>query len=253
MPSKSKSTLFIFAHQDDEFAAQQLIEDSLRQGYQVKCVFTTQAPDSGLNAQRNMESLNVLRRLGVESNDVTFIGERLGIPDGQLLYHLTEFSLWVEGYLSQLTPECVWVPAWEGGHPDHDASHAVTVEVASRLAVKPTVRQFPLYNALGCPGPFFRVMHPLPDNGDTSPYRVPWANRLRHLMNCLLYPTQFKSWLGLMPFVTVKLLGGILCTQATSTVRTTERPHKGRLYYESRGFSTWEEFNQHLSSWRAGL
>ena len=63
------------------------------------------------------------------------------------------------------TPDEVYLPAWEGGHQDHDAGHLLGLSLA---APGLRLRQFPLYQGAGLPGPFFRVMAPLPGNGPSN-------------------------------------------------------------------------------------
>jgi LmbE family N-acetylglucosaminyl deacetylase len=109
----SKLALFIFAHQDDEFAAQQLIEDSINDGLEVVCIFTTQAPEPTLDLRRNQESARVLISLGVNNNNLVFLGQKLQIQDGHLIEHLKDFSVWLRDYFIKFTPAIIWVPAWE--------------------------------------------------------------------------------------------------------------------------------------------
>ena len=250
MPSDTKSALLFLAHQDDEFGAQKLIDDAVALGIQVHCVFLTQAPDPDLNARRNQESLSVLLRLGVCEEAVSFAGEDLNILDGQLQWHLAEVADWVNKAMVNHDPLHIWIPAWEGGHPDHDALHAVVVELAAAHGLLGRVLQFPLYNGWHCKGPMFRVMHALPDNGLVFKIPLPWSARWRYLRNCLAYPSQLKTWLGLFPFVlALMLFKGVQQVQGVSRERLIQRPHKGCLYYESRGFSTWATLQMNVSRW----
>lgn len=254
MPSETQSALLLLAHQDDEFGAQKLIDDAIAQGVKVHCAFLTQAPDPQLNARRNQESLRVLLRLGVCEEDVSFAGEELNILDGQLQWHLAAVADWVHEAMVKHDPLHIWIPAWEGGHPDHDALHAVVVELAAVRGLLGRVRQFPLYNGWRCRGPLFRVMHALPENG--LAYNVPlsWSARWRYLRNCLAYPSQLKTWVGLFPFVlALMLFKGVQQVQGVSRERLIERPHEGRLYYESRGFSTWDTLRMNVSRWMGSL
>ena len=60
-----------------------------------------------------------------------------------------------------------YVPAWEGGHPDHDALNAATLIARKRINQEDIkIYQFSLYNAYRCRKPFFRVSYPLKKNGD---------------------------------------------------------------------------------------
>lgn len=246
--------LLLLAHQDDEFAAQKLIEDAVAKGVRVHCAFLTQSPDPSLNVQRNQESLHVLRRLGVDDADVSFAGMALNIMDGQLQENLDAVGIWLKGVLAQWAPQDIWIPAWEGGHPDHDALHAVAVEITRLEGLMTRVKQFPLYNGWRCKGVWFRVMHPLTENGPVNCTRFNWTQRYRYLRHCLMYPSQTKSWIGLFPFVLAHMVfKGVQFTQGVSRARIVQRPHDGPLYYEKRGFSTWEKTEEQLSKWLKSL
>jgi len=254
MPSETQSALLLLAHQDDEFGAQKLIEDAAAQGIKVHCVYMTQAPDPQLNTRRNQESLRVLSRLGVCAEDVSFAGEDLNIVDGHLQWHLAAVADWVYRAVVDHAPLHIWIPAWEGGHPDHDALHAVVVELAAIHGFLGRVQQFPLYNGWRCKGPLFRVLQALPENGVVYAVRLPWSARWRYLRNCLAYPTQLKTWVGLFPFVlTLMLFKGVQQVQGVTRERLVQRPHSGRLYYESRGFSSWDTLHMNVSRWMGSL
>jgi LmbE family N-acetylglucosaminyl deacetylase len=156
MPTDRASALFLFAHQDDEFGVFQVIEDCLRQGMRVRCAYLTHGAN-GSAATRNAESLAVLGQLGVARDDIFFAGDQLGICDARLSRHMAAAGA------EQVALVCL--PAWEGGHHDHDALHVLGLHTAERLGLGGSVRQYALYNAFRCPGPFFRVMSPLAANG----------------------------------------------------------------------------------------
>ena len=238
------TALFFFAHQDDEFGVFERILRARDKGLRVCCAYLTSGVPPGTPpARRNAESIRVLSQLGVAAGDACFAGEELGIGDGELVRHLCRAVDWITGWIGTFDAlQEVYVPAWEGGHPDHDALHAAVVVAALRSS--PTVRlhQFPLYNGYRCVGPLFRVFEPLPANGPAESVPIAWRHRLRFLRYCLSYPSQAKSWFGLFPFTLCHyVLHGVERTQQVRLQRLRERPHGGPLYYERRGFCTWKE------------
>lgn len=248
------AALFLFAHQDDEFGVFQKIVDEVEAGSQVCCAYLTNGNFNQVSsARRNRESLAVLTKLGVKEKDIFFAGDTLSIPDAKLPAHLAQASNWIQAWLSGFPRiRAIHVTAWEGGHHDHDALHAITVELARKNDLLPLVRQFSLYNGDGCAGPLFRVLRPLPGNGMAEYKRMPWINRFRFLRHCLRYPSQAKTWLGLFPFVVLHYLwNGTQATQPVSSDNIRRRPHAGPLYYERRKFFTWEEMADRLAAWRA--
>ena len=245
--------LFLFAHQDDEFGVFERIATLRRQGVRVACAYLTDGQTAKSSAaQRNAESLAVLAQLGVAPGDVSFAGQQLGIGDARLPLHLQEAGRWIGQWIDGFCPiEAIHVTAWEGGHHDHDALHALAVTVAAERGLLGRTWQFPLYQAKGLPGPLFRVLAPLPENGPAVATAIPWSCRLRHLRACLSYPSQRNTWIGLFPFVLLHyLLRGIEQLQPVAPRRLLEPPHAGALYYEKRKFFTWEQMKQALAAWR---
>lgn len=248
--------LFLFAHQDDEFGVFHKIVDERQKGHRVCCAYLTDGGFGGVSPQRrNRESLFVLQRLDVQEQDVYFAGHALSIPDGQLYEHLESAADWIGEWLASFSSVVsICVPAWEGGHPDHDALHAITVSIAKARGMLGCVRQFPLYNGYGCIGPLFRVLAPLPMNGVAEEMTIPWIQRLYFLRYCLRYPSQAKTWLGIFPFVVFHyLFRGKQALQPVSSERIRHRPHNDALYYERRGFFTWEKMDACLALWQPAL
>ena len=251
MSSTQPVALFIFAHQDDEFGVFQKIIDEQRHGRRVLCAYLTNgAIEGGSSLRRNRESLAVLMKLGVQEEDIYFAGQMLSIPDGGLSDHLNVATDWIVNWFARYPlVRAIYLPAWEGGHHDHDALHAIGVIVAEESGLTKVVWQFPLYNGYKCGGPLFRVLLPLPMNGDLEVIKVPWANRLRFLRYCLSYPSQTTTWVGLFPFVLLHyVFYGTQVLQTVSRERIRHRPHEGLLYYEKRQFCTWEKMSDRLSS-----
>lgn len=249
------SALFLFAHQDDEFGVFQKIMDEQRHGRRVFCAYLTDGAFEGKSSlRRNRESLAVLTKLGVQEEDIFFAGHTLSIPDGSLPDHLKIASEWIASWLTRYPMvTAIYLPAWEGGHHDHDALHAMGVIVGEEAGLIKVVRQFPLYNGYKCGGPLFRVLLPLPMNGDIERKKIPWINRLRFLRYCLSYPSQATTWVGLLPFVLLHyVFYGTQVLQTVSRERIRYRPHSGYLYYEKRQFCTWEKMSARLRVWRPG-
>lgn len=253
MRTEPAAALFLFAHQDDEFGVFQRIADCRARGLRVACAYLTDGATAAASAsQRNAESLAVLARLGVDSADITFAGAQLGIGDACLPRHLPAAAQWLRGWLDRFASlDSLHVTAWEGGHHDHDALHALAVTIAGERGLLARTFQYSLYQGAGLPGPLFRVLAPLPQNGHVSNSPIAWAARGRYLGHCLSYPSQRATWIGLFPFVLLHyLLRGVQTLQPVSTARLRERPHGGPLYYEKRKFFTWEQMAQAIAAWR---
>jgi LmbE family N-acetylglucosaminyl deacetylase len=247
------SSLFFFAHQDDEFGVFHSIATEQKLGREVWCLYLTSGGDNA--NRRNTESLRVLSDMGVSSSRILFSGQDLGVEDGRLLYSMEALAKWLNAFISTVTElRAVYVPAWEGGHPDHDALHFLVTYMMHDRGEIELVRQFPLYNSWKCVRPFFRVMSPLDDNGEVVRYDIELLARARYILYCLRYPSQIVSWLGLFPFVALSYsLSGCQYLQKVNVFRLHTRPHLGQLYYEARGFATWQEVERNLAKFRSTL
>ena len=231
--------LFLFPHQDDEyFVAPRLARDPSR----ARCVFLTAGDYHGVGAAvRNAESLRALRRLGIGAGRIVFAGAELHVPDNGLAAHLPAVFEWLSARQARGV-ENVVVPAWEGGHPDHDAACLLGHALAARAGGVP-VWEFAAYRAHPFVPYGYRVMKPLPGGVavDTSraPDRFAWGTFT--LFRC--YPSQWKTWLGLLPPLLLNFLAG----GRTGLYRAGRRdfgvrPHAGKLYYEYRGWNTFDGF-----------
>jgi LmbE family N-acetylglucosaminyl deacetylase len=246
--------LFLFAHQDDEFGIfQQIVIEKMR-GSRVICIyFTNGVVAGGDSSRRNRESLSVLADLGVDKENIFFVGDILSIDDGCLVDNLLIASEWLGVWIKESSfVASVYIAAWEGGHPDHDLLHAIALQLLHERQMVHLVQQFSLYNSYHCRGPFYRVLFPIKNNGIVNSTAISWKNRFRFLKLCLHYPSQTKSWIGIFPFVLLHyIIHGSQMLQPVSIIRTQERPHDGELYYEKRKFSSWHLVESRISQWRA--
>jgi len=246
--------LFLFAHQDDEFGVFERIAALRRQGVRVACAYLTDGQTANASAAtRNAESLAVLAQLGVAQHDVAFAGQLLGIGDARLPLHMEAAGRWIGAWIDSFYPiEAIHVTAWEGGHHDHDALHALVVTLAAERGLLARTWQFSLYQAESLGGPLFRVLAPLAANGPVTAAPISWAARRQYLRLCLSYPSQRNTWIGLFPIVLLHYLRrGEQALQGVDPARLEQRPHAGALYYEKRKFFTWERMRAAIAAWRA--
>lgn len=243
-PTGAPISVFLFAHQDDEYGVYELIHRAVEQGRRAVCIYMTSGVRSGADASiRDRESLAVLADMGVPADDVIFAGAKLAISDLHLHESLDVACDWLEAWLKDHAPIGeIFVTAWEGGHPDHDCLHAVTLHACARAGLPDIVHQYSLYNAHARPKPFFRVMAPLPQNGAVQLTPIPWSRRMQYLRYTLLYTSQRGTWIGLFPFMLLHyVFWGTQAVQRTSITRLADKPHQGQLYYEARQFATWPD------------
>ena len=240
--SSSNNVAFLFPHQDDEVGVLQKIIDELEAGNEVYCFYFTRSKSDSKNQIRNMESLRVLTRLGVKKENILFVGQILAINDGSVIEHISQVKNWLIVWCKSIGGLArMYVPAWEGGHPDHDGLFAIGAYFVQEYGMNSNVWQFTLYNAYRCAPNFFRVQSPLKENGNILTQKILIKNRFKFIRACMSYPSEFKAWIGLFPFFFYNyLLVGKQKLQLVSVSRVFERPHSGSLYYEVRKFSTWD-------------
>lgn len=248
-----KTALFLFPHQDDEFGVFKQIQLELALGRRVVCAYlTTGVDEAGDPTERNDESLKILTKLGVLSEDIVFPGTEYLIHDKCLMYNLDKVASWFSSWFDEAgSPVKIYIPCWEGGHPDHDALHGTVVRIAARNDKLHVVRQFSLYNAYRCKRPFFRVLSPIKLNGPVEKVIITFGERFYYNYLAVTgYPSQRKSWIGLYPFFLMHhLFYGTQELQDVTVERTYDRPHEGNLYYENRGFAKFEDLILQLNNW----
>jgi hypothetical protein len=136
----------------------------------------------------------------------------------------------------------VYVPAWEGGHADHDAAHLIGVALARGLGIR-DVYACPSYNAAARFAPF-RVMKPIPRAGRVvETLRLSLAQGLFCFALCECHPSQWRTWIGLGPESFVRLV--VQRSHYRWRVITTDYatpPHSGPLLYEKRFGTSFDEF-----------
>jgi len=246
--------LFLLAHQDDEFACFSILESYIQNSEACSIIYLTKGTIGNISPKiRNNESITVLRKLGITDENIHFLGETLDIDDGQLPSAM--MRAW-EGLLtfvnSHGTPSSITTLAWEAGHQDHDATHILATALAKKLNILATSSQFPLYRSSGRKLLFYKVLSTLDQNGPTTKTRIPIASRLRYLTYCLLYRSQLKTWLGLLPFVFLDyIVSGTQKTQNLRLETLNETPNKSEALYQIRGVYEVEEFTKYAAEFKA--
>jgi LmbE family N-acetylglucosaminyl deacetylase len=234
-PSSPGVHVFLFAHQDDEFGVFRQLELLVAQGLPVRCLYLTDGSARASSpARRAAESTAVLGAIGIPPERISFLGTSEGLVDGHLHEGLRRAGEALLRTLGRHPIAALYVPAWEGGHHDHDSAHAIGLWVGRALRVTGTF-QYPLYNGAATRGPWFSVLRPLPANGPVVNATFTLSAAIRYVRWCLTYRSQWRTWIGLLPIYAWRLLRErAMPLQPCRTERLDERPHPGPLYYERR-------------------
>ena len=232
--------VFLLAHQDDEFMVAPIIRQAKDDGRRVAIAYLTSGDGGAAEpALRNRELRKALQSLGVDvETEVAFLGEQHCVSDGELVRRLPALHEAVMLFLAkQGAVDRIYVHAWEGGNPDHDAAHALALGVAKVLRLVEPVLQVPFYRAPRR-GPLpFVLFAPLAANGDVTVHRLGLSDRLRRLSLMRFYPSQRRTFVRFFPLL---LLDAVLqrgvALQASVPGRLRERPMPERLRYERIGY-----------------
>jgi LmbE family N-acetylglucosaminyl deacetylase len=236
-PSQLGTSLFVFAHQDDELCAAPIIAELKAAGRALRICYMTDGQARRIPpARRDSESLAALRALGVAADEVVFVGSRHRLPDGALHEVLPEALAALRDAARAAAPVADIVTlAYEGGHQDHDAAHALAVRLAAELGLLERTRQIPFYRAGTMPGLPVAAWAPLPENGPVTYSPVSAAARIRCLSLMRMYPSQWRVLLLLGPLLAwaYAVRPGVPL-QPVSLDRLKARPTAAPLFYEGR-------------------
>jgi N-acetylglucosamine malate deacetylase 1 len=145
--------LLLAPHPDDEVAGCcAAIGRARAQGASVSVVFLTtgvparerlwpwnRASHRARVERRRAEARAVCAKLGSE------IASLSDVPSRELKNHMRATRDLISGQLEVFPADTLWVPAYEGGHPDHDVANFI----ASTLAGSPAVWEYSEYNFFG--------------------------------------------------------------------------------------------------------
>ena len=148
-----KRILILVAHPDDEVVmCAASIAQARAAGATVSTLYLTNGCISAEDLwpwQRKDYSRNVATRRAEGENAALFLGVQpvgwSSRPARHLWRSLPAVYQEVETVVSQLRPDQIWVPAYEGGNPDHDALNAIGFKFKTRLSVL----EFAEYNFFG--------------------------------------------------------------------------------------------------------
>lgn len=220
-----KRALLLIPHPDDELVGMAAgIEQLRRDGGDAFAAYLTSGVPAHAGAWWNGRSKYPRRTAErwKEASDVAValgmsIVGRLEIPSRQLKAHVATSLAWVREKAASLAPDRIWVPAYEGGHQDHD----VVNFIGSQLAVDYDVWEFSEYNfAAGQ----VRNQSFINTNGTETTILLDESARARKqaLLRCYSSEQKNLSHVGLERE----------SFRPLSRYDYSRRPHEGRCFYE---------------------
>jgi len=225
--------LFLFAHHDDEIFISATLQLLAGRG-DVSAAWMTRGGLHG--GKREAESRRAMDVLGVHPQRLHFFR----LADGRVLDYVDEVINRLTRLIEKLKPASVFVPAFEGGHPDHDAVQLAAVEAIRRGVFDssgdshgPQLYEFPLYNRRAAR--ILSVGEFIPDTTPTLRTTVKLRDRLIRRKLMITFRSQrLIVWplSGLKGGPMMMHLKGEPYRRVPADRDYTVRPHPGRLAYE---------------------
>jgi hypothetical protein len=193
-----KTILYILPHYDDEIFVIPKITSDLREGKEILFLFLMNSK------KRHEESKKFLNFIGVANKNILVLDKKLHITDGKM--HLDIFKIYneVNSVVKTLgRVDEIICTAYEGGHNDHDVTSLISRKIAEKCNCR--LFEFFLYNGEKTRGKNYNVSYPV-NLSKAVKYSYTFKNFLSVLVAPVFYISQFRSMLGLWPFLVFKII-----------------------------------------------
>lgn len=230
-------------HQDDEVFISPYLMMLRKSSHVVKIIYLTNGEYRNYKSKiRNIESIKALNQMGIERESIFFLGEKLKIRDGNVVFNLGAiYGEIIQVFRNNSISE-ILIPAWEGGHHDHDATNFLVCFAARNLNLNAKIRQFYTYNCDHVIKPFFNVLKPLKSDGGLICFKFSLADGIKSLFNLMFYRSQLITFIGLGPQLLYNFIFKRRIYFNTTLKNCAIKPHNGRLLYERRNRFSFDKF-----------
>ncbi len=141
----------------------------------------------------------------------------IGLPDQQASHHLVELACHLSRLFEQIDPEIIFTHAYEGGHPDHDATAFAVHHAAPRAGIF----EFSSYHRAAV-GTRIETGCFLGEPGTRLDLSESEKSRKRQMLDCFASQRETLNWF----YVDHE------CFRRAPEYDFTRPPHDGRLFYE---------------------
>lgn len=132
--------LLLAAHPNDEVGIAATLGTHARRGDEVFAAWFARDDRPEVEAQRRDEAVRVMRMIGAPAEHLFFPP----LVPIHLTTQLPELVEAVRDVVARVRPDIAYVPAFEGGHPDHDAMNFAAWEATLTTGIE--CREYPLYH-----------------------------------------------------------------------------------------------------------
>ncbi len=245
-------SIFILSHQDDEFGIFEVVRKAILRKEKVIIFYMTNGminksiPKFKL-FYRDEESLLVLKKIGVQENNIIFFGRLNNIPTCCLYKKMSYAYLKLIKYFKKYNGKIkIYTHAWEGGNEDHDACYVLVKKILRKVKKIKVAYQFPLYNA-NTNLFYYSVQKILKINGKPIKIKTNLLCRLQYIKYLFYYKSQVRVWIGLYPFLIFNFLIRDYCIlQKINEKKSIKKPHQGTLLYEKLRNSKYKDLKKNF-------
>ncbi len=224
--------LFVFAHPDDESFICGAMRIALDAGSEVNGAWVTSGDFFGGGKRREAALWEAMAILGLDQSRVHL----LRVPDLGIVSEMPRAAELTAKLLDELKPNKIFVDAFEGGHPDHDAVNFLAYEASTRAGINPEIYEFPLYNGSGSFLHWKWRINRFPPGGPPVLF-VPLTEDAIQRKHRLMLHAYLSQWLYMVPARmasprSLLLRQGEPYRLCPPDRDHTVRPHPGKLNYE---------------------
>ena len=240
------NVLLLLAHHDDEYFIALRLREEIGLGNHVFVAYLTHGSIYRADpATRMRDSCRSLMGMGVRREDILMLGAEADIFDLKLCERMADAYGRLCTFMDSTRIGRLYVMAWEGGHPDHDAGHLIGAALARRYHLQQELYEFPAYSN-------FHVMRLTDDGRPVSSTATDRRQGLKTLCMGFGYAGQRRTFLVMLPGSLLQL---VLIGHQDYRLVPVDRdyrqpPHAGKLFYERRYGLPFERFIEHANSFK---
>jgi LmbE family N-acetylglucosaminyl deacetylase len=243
----NKNIIIMLPHQDDEIALLPYL-DILKKNVNLKIIYLTRHKRNKVNMKRNVESKKVLKKLGVDDKAIIFLGTKKNIIDQFLcknINNVTKYLLSNKNIITSNKNTTLLTTSYEGGHPDHDAAFLICMQIYQKMKYKKFL-SFPLYNSERNFLPFQAFKNLRRYQNQVIEIQFSIKKSFLYFNLIFTYRSQLKTIFFLLPFFLYRCLikRKFILILHNKTENIEDKPHKGKLLYEKRGWLPYSQFKK---------